>query len=52
MCDYTLCGLDTSGDDEIHYKEPEQLPEGVKHRVTCEKCQQVIELVKLHLKKS
>lgn len=47
---YTLCGLDTAGDASVHDKEPEELPPG-KHRVTCEQCQQVIEIVKGHLKK-
>jgi hypothetical protein len=46
---YTLCGLDTAGDDTVHDRQPEAL-EG-KKRVTCEDCQQIISIVKGHLKK-
>lgn len=47
---YTLCGLDTAGDDLIHDRDPEKLPPG-KHRVTCEDCQQTIRIVVSHLGK-
>lgn len=45
---YTLCGLDTAGDELVYGKPPEKLPPG-KHRITCEHCLQVIEFVKAHL---
>lgn len=48
---YTLCGLDTAGDDMVHAKQPVELPAG-KHRVTCAHCQQLINLVREHLKAS
>lgn len=48
--DHSICGHDLAGDDMVHSKPPEAL-EG-KHRVTCQHCLQIIELVKLHLKKS
>lgn len=43
--DYTLCGLDTSGDPEVHEKDPVKLPPG-KHNVTCEDCKQIIEILR------
>lgn len=45
---YTLCGLDTAGDETIHGKPPTELPSG-KHRITCEQCLQVIAIVREHL---
>lgn len=48
--DMAMCGLDVVGDDLVHDAPPEMLPRGVKHRVTCEDCQQIIEAVKEHLK--
>lgn len=49
ICDsYTLCGVDTAGDDSTHEHPPEELPPG-KHRATCPQCQQVIALVLAHL---
>lgn len=48
---YTLCGLDTAGDDTIHGKPPIELPPG-KHRITCEQCLQIIAIVREHLQAS
>jgi len=45
---YTLCGTDTAGDDATHRKPP-VIVKG-KPRITCEHCQQIIELVRAHLK--
>lgn len=47
-CDYTLCGLDTAGDDVVHRKPPEVVPG--KPRITCRHCQQIIDLVVEHMK--
>ena len=47
---YTLCGLDTAGDDHVHAKPPEMLKG--RHRVTCLHCKQIIALVVEHLKAS
>lgn len=44
---YTLCGLDTAGDDAIHSKPPEHLVG--KHRLTCEHCKAVVEVVREYL---
>lgn len=46
---YTLCGMDTAGDDMVHGATPIKLPPG-KHRVTCEHCIQIIVIVREHLK--
>ena len=47
--DFTLCGLDTAGDDEIHCLEP------VEHnddwRVTCADCRRIIEVVEKYQKR-
>jgi hypothetical protein len=47
---YTLCGFDTEGDEMVHEKPPEWLTG--KHRVTCDHCQQIIAIVREHLKAS
>lgn len=46
---YTLCGMDTAGDDTIYRKPPEQL-EGTNHRVTCAHCLQIIGIVRDYLR--
>lgn len=46
---YTLCGVDTAGDDLIHEKPPEELDH--KPRITCRDCQQIIAMVREHIKK-
>lgn len=45
---YTLCGLDTAGDDRVHAKPPQEL-QGV-HRITCPDCLRVIEEVERYLR--
>ncbi len=45
---YTLCGLDTAGDDLVHEHPPEKLPTG-RHPVTCVQCQDIIKLVCEHV---
>ena len=47
LSDYTLCGLDTSGDDMVHEKEPQFLTG--RHRINCVHCISIIEIVKDHL---
>lgn len=46
---YTLCGLDTAGDDEVHEKPPQCAPRGT--RITCEHCKDVIAIVRDYLAK-
>lgn len=48
--DMSICGLDVVGDDVVHDKDPECLPPGVRHRVTCEDCKKIIEAVLEHTK--
>lgn len=50
ISDMTLCGFDTSGDDLIHDRPPEALPDG-KHRITCEHCLTLMEIVDEHRKR-
>ena len=42
--DYTICGLDTAGDELVHRRQPEIL-EGNNHRLTCEHCQGIVRTV-------
>lgn len=49
---YTLCGMDVAGDDSVHRKPPETLSDGKPHRLTCEHCQQIVALVREHLRDS
>jgi len=37
--DYTLCGMDTTGDSSLEYESAKE----TKKRVTCEKCQRIVE---------
>jgi len=46
---YTLCGVDTAGDDLVHDRDPERLHGMQMHVVTCEDCQQIIAIVRDHL---
>jgi hypothetical protein len=48
QADVALCGLDTSGDEEIHCLEPEYNDDC---RVTCADCKRIIETVKIYLKR-
>lgn len=43
---YTLCGLDTSGDEMVHAKQPERIDR--PRRITCEHCLQIMALVRAH----
>lgn len=45
---YTLCGVDTAGDFSVHAKPPIALT-GIKHRISCEHCQDIINIVLGHL---
>jgi hypothetical protein len=45
---YTLCGLDTAGDDSVHDRQPEQI--SGTHRITCEHCQGIIGIVLDYIK--
>lgn len=49
--DHSICGHDLVGDPMTHSKEPVELPEHPKPRVTCEHCQEIIAVVKRHLGK-
>lgn len=46
--DLTLCGLDTSGDDDIHYLEPEFNDDC---RVTCADCKRIVQAVEAFQKR-
>ena len=46
--DFTVCGHDIAGDDDIHLKPPQELPG--RHRVTCPLCLNTIETVRGHLR--
>ena len=50
IADYTLCGMDVVGDEELHDREPERLPGGRRYRVTCPECKMLIGIVRGHLK--
>lgn len=45
--DCTLCGLDVSGDDEVHYLEPKPNND---LRITCIQCKLLINLVEQYQK--
>lgn len=45
--DFTLCGLDTSGDDDLHHREPKF---SVTGRVTCSDCERIVCIVEEYQK--
>ena len=45
--DFTLCWLDTSGDDDLHHREPKF---SVTGRVTCSDCERIVSIGQKNIK--